>query len=80
MKRFLNWFNKFQLKRRIFLVCMVFYVVTFVISTLLQLYYKENTTFGLILFLIGTLAFLFQYLYVEITDHKEYERKLFNKD
>lgn len=77
MKKFKIWFNKFELKRRIFLIVMVLYAIVSIGA--LPYFHEKISLSYLIIYGIVTAAFIFQYLYVEITDHREYERKLFNK-
>ncbi len=80
MKRFLKWFNSFELKRRIFFVIMILYALVY-IGVMIFPYCNEKISLPYLI-LVGavTIAYVFQYLYVEITDHKEFKKKLFKED
>lgn len=80
MKRFLKWFNSFELKRRIFFVIMLLYAVVYIGVMIFPYYGKKISLPYLIVVGVVTIAYVFQYLYVEITDHKELKKKLFKED
>lgn len=80
MKRFLKWFNSFELKRRIFLFLMILYGIFGIGSVCMSYFYKEQSVIGIIIYGVVSLLFTFQYIYVVITDQKEFERKLFKRN
>ncbi len=80
MKKFLNWFKRFELKRRLLFLSMILYALVSIGSLVIKYYCGSLGLVYFICYCIGGLFFMFQYIYVEITDVKEYEKKLFKKE
>jgi hypothetical protein len=80
MKKIIKWFNKFERKRRLLFVFLILYAISSISSIVIPYFYKDLGVFCFIVYGITTGLFLFQYIYVMITDHQDFEKKLFNRN
>lgn len=79
MKKFIKWINRFELKRRILLLYLFLMCILGIPSIVIPGIYKDLSFLCGLVYVLVSLLFLFQYLYVVLTDIRDFENKLFNK-
>ena len=71
--------KRMSLKRKLLLFFIIFYAITSFSSLIVGALFEELKSTANWVYIFGAIPFLFQFIYVEITDMKEFERKLFNE-
>jgi hypothetical protein len=77
MKKFIKWINRFELKRRILLLYLFLMCVIGIPSIVIPSIYKDLSFLCFLVYGLVSLLFLFQYIYVALTDIRDFENKLF---